>query len=100
MVLGQVHRLGRLPAGLAVLGDNRGPDAAADIEAAAQAHEARAAGGYEVVEDAIGHVLVEMTLVAERPDIELECLELEAEPIGDVLEFQRREIRPSSGTGR
>ena len=45
---GQLYRLGRDPAGCAVLGNDAGIDAAADIEFGVQAHEARRAGGDQV----------------------------------------------------
>jgi len=82
----------RLPARLAVFGDDIGENSATDIELRGQAHEARGGGGDQVVENSVGDGLVEGTLVAVRPDVELEALQFDAEMVGDVIEKQRREI--------
>jgi len=91
--LTQLNAWRRLPAGFAVLGDDVGENAAAHVELRGQAHEARIAGAHQVVEDAIGDVFVEMPFLAERPDVELEALQLHATLVGDVIEIQGGEIR-------
>ncbi len=70
-----------------------GEDAAAHIEFCGEAHEARLRGGDQIIQDAVGHVFVEMALVAERPDVELEAFEFDAGGIGNIVEYQRGEIR-------
>lgn len=82
-----------LPAFLAVFGDDVGEDAAADVELGGEAHESRLGRGDQVVEDAVGDVLVEVAFLAERPHVELQALQLDALLVGDVVEDQRGEIR-------
>ena len=53
-------------------------DAAANIEVPSYGHGLRLTGAYEVVENAIDHVLVERPLIAERPEIKLQRFELDA----------------------
>ncbi len=57
-----------------VLRDDGGVDAAAHVELGADAHEPGVHGRHQVVEDAIGNGLVEGSLVAEGPDVELQRL--------------------------
>src|SRR5512138_1519490 len=71
--LHQVDARRGLPAFLAVLGDDVGEDAAAHVELGRQTHVARLGRRDEVVEDAVGDVLVEVTLVAEAPHVELQA---------------------------
>jgi len=75
-----------------MLRDHRGVDAAADVELGGEAHVAGGEGAAEVVEDLVGHGLVEGPLVPEGPDVELEGLELDAQPVRDVLEGEDREV--------
>ena len=82
-----------LPAVLAVFGDHIGENAAAHVELGGEAHEARLGRGDQVVEDAVGDVLVEVAFLAERPHVELQALQFDALLVGDVVEDQRREIR-------
>ena len=84
-----------LPAGFAVFGDYVGEDAAAHVKLGGEAHEARLGGGDQVVEDAVGDIFVKMSLVAERPHVELEAFQFDALRIGDVVQRQRGEIRLS-----
>ena len=46
-----------------------------------------------MIRDLVRHRLVEGPPVAERPDIGLQGLQLHAQPVGDVLELESREIR-------
>ena len=62
---------------LAVGDAHHGLDAAAHVPVPHDLHPARAGGRHEVVEDAVGHVLVEGALVPVRPHVELDRLELE-----------------------
>jgi hypothetical protein len=39
-----------------------------------------------IVEDAVGDILVEMPFVAEAPDVELQALQLHAQLVGNVIE--------------
>ncbi len=63
------------------------------IELGGQAHETGLGGGDQVVQHAVGHVLVEMPFVAERPDIQLQALQFHAFLVGDVIQDQGGEIR-------
>src|SRR5262249_26825959 len=47
----------------------------------------------EIVEYAVGHGLVEGPGVAEGPDVELQALQLDAQPVRHVVENERREVR-------
>src|SRR5262245_17851535 len=73
-------------------GDHR-VDAAADPEITHHGHAARPDRGHQVVEDAVGDVLVEVSLVAERPEVELQRLQLDAQARRDVLDADGREVR-------
>src|SRR5262249_13610843 len=50
-------------------------------------------GGYEVVQDAVGHVLVERALVSERPHVELHRLQLDDVMVGHVADPDGGEVR-------
>ena len=54
-----------------------GGDAAADVPERLDGHAPRGDGGDQVVEDAVGDVLVERALVAVAPEVELQRLELD-----------------------
>ncbi len=75
-----------------MLGDHRRVDASADVELGTDAHESRAAGVYQILEDTVGHRLVEGALVPERPHVQFQGLELDAELLWDVVDVQGREI--------
>jgi len=75
-----------LSAAVAVLGDDDGVDAPAHQEVALDAHVARFGRADELVEDLVGHRLVEVALVSEAPQVELEGLELHAQLGGHVLD--------------
>src|SRR5450759_5297963 len=62
----------RLPAGLAVFRHHIGEYSAAHIKFGGEAHEARLGGGDQIIQDAVGDILVKMPFIAERPDIQLE----------------------------
>src|SRR5207245_7748825 len=65
--------------GVLVGGGDDGVDASPDVEIADHAHLPGLQESDEVVQDTVGHVLVEVPLVAERPEIELQRLQLDAE---------------------
>src|SRR5262249_34429868 len=67
-------------------------DAAAHRELADDLHAARPDRGHQVVEDPVGHRLVEGALVPVAPKIELERLELHAELVRNVVDPDRREV--------
>src|SRR5688500_16491634 len=69
-----------------------GVDSAADVEVALDGHPTRREERDEVVEDPVRHRLVEVTLVAERPQVELQALELDAALVGSVADPDRREV--------
>src|SRR5215468_2578013 len=64
--------------------DHRGPDSAADVELADHGQAPRLQRLHQFVEDLVGRLLEEMALVTERPEVELERLELDAEPVRRV----------------
>ena len=49
-------------------------------------------GGDHVIDDAVGHVLVEDPFVAERLQVQFEAFELDADAIGHVAEREGAEI--------
>src|SRR6185436_16074094 len=67
--------------------------AAPDVEAALHPEPPRRERAHEVVEDLVRHLLEEMALVAERPDVELERLQLHAQPVGHVADDDGAEVR-------
>src|SRR5450759_2767172 len=75
-----------------VFSDHDGVNAAANLEVALDARSPRLGGCYQIVEDLVGHGLVEGTLVAVRPQVELPGFQLDAEGVGDVLDLNRREV--------
>lgn len=88
----QVHPRHGLPAWLTMFGDDIGENAAAHIELGSQAHEARLCGLDQIIENAVGDVLVKMPLVAKSPDVQLQAFKLDAGFVGDVVEIKRGEI--------
>ena len=91
--MGQLHPRGGLPARFAVFRHHVGEDAAAHIELAGEAHETGVGGLGQVVQDAVGDILVEVALVAEGPDVELEAFQFHAAPVRDVVQEQGGEVR-------
>src|SRR5688572_32867568 len=81
------------PALLPVLGNDARVNPAAYVEARLELQVARLERAHQVVEDAVGHGLVERAFVAIRPNIKLERFQLHAQAIGNVVEHQRGEIR-------
>ena len=82
-----------------MFGHDSREDAAAYVKVRAQAHEPWPRGGCEVIEDAVGHCLVEGALVAIGPDVELEVFQFQALALGNIVEYQARKIRlPGQGT--
>lgn len=68
-------------------------DAASNIEVGDQLHGARPACLHEVVQDPVGYGLMEVALVPEGPEIELERLQLDTQPVRDIGQREGREIR-------
>src|ERR1051326_1330901 len=68
-------------------------DASPNVEVTRHLHPSWFAGRREIVEDAIHCPFIEDPVVAKAPEIELETLELEAEPVGHVVDEYRPEIR-------
>src|SRR5262245_14735230 len=67
-----------------VCGGDDGVDAAAHGEVSHHGHFARREQAYEIVEDAIRDRFVEVTLLTERPQVELQRLQLHTEAIRHV----------------
>src|SRR5215213_6286065 len=70
-----------------------GLDVAADVEVALDLDAQGVAGGDEVFEDNVDDVLVENLHLAERVDVELEALQLDAAFIRRVLDADDGEVR-------
>src|SRR5690349_5738026 len=75
-----------------VLGNHHRMDAAAHREVPFDAHPPRREGAHQIVEHAVDHRLVEVPLVAERPEVELERLELDAFLVGHVADAEGGEV--------
>src|SRR5262245_3426003 len=75
----QVDRLARPPAGPALLGDDAGVNATADVEFRRQPDEPRVEHARKIVEDPVRHRLVKRAFVPKRPDVELQGFQLDAE---------------------
>ena len=93
--LGPRHSALSLPLRFLIARRHDGVDTASDVEIAHDCHAARPDGPDEVVEDAIRDGLVEVPLVPERPQIQLERLQLHTQPIRDVPDADRGEVRLS-----
>ena len=68
----------------------------ADVPPRVHRHAPRGDGGHQVVEDAVGHVLVERPDLAVAPEVELERLELDQQLVGHVGDGHGGEV----GLGR
>lgn len=66
-----------MPASISVFGRDGGVGATAYIEFGRNACEAGTAGRNDVVQDLVCNRFMERTLVTKRPDIKLECLQLD-----------------------
>ena len=75
-----------------MLGDHRGEDAAAHVELRGEAHEPRLRRGDQIVQNAVGHIFVEMTLIAERPHVKFKALQFHALLIRNVIKDQGGKI--------
>src|SRR2546428_8072917 len=78
---------------LAVNGADLRLDATAHVEVADDFRPPGPGGGHEVVEDAIGDVLVEGALLPERPQVELERFQLDEVLVGHVADANGGEVR-------
>jgi len=74
-------------------GDHGDVDPAADPKGPGDFDPVRVQHLHDVVAYRVDDVFVEHPLVAERPEIELERLGLEDQPVGDVGDRDRREVR-------
>ena len=72
-------------------GDRR-MNSAADIEIADHGHFTRAARGNQIVENLVDDRFVESALIAKRPKIEFQRLQLDAEFVRHIVDFDRGEI--------
>ena len=80
------------PSVLRVTGSHDGFYVAADVEVAFDVDAQWVAGGDEVFQDDIDYVLVEDLYVAERIDVELQALQLDATLVRDVFDADGGEI--------
>ncbi len=67
-------------------------NAAADIESSDYLHPAGFAGHYEIIQYLICNRLVKGPLVPERPEIEFQRFQLNAEFAGDIVDGNIRKI--------
>ncbi len=91
--LGQRNGWRRLPAWLSPFDDDARVYPTADIEACCKPKETRMGGRRDVVCDLVRHSLVKRAAIPERPDIQLQGFQLDAEPVCDIFELQGGEIR-------
>ncbi len=82
-----------MPARLAVFRDHIGKDATAHKKSGGETHETRLGRFNQIIQYAIGHVLMKMSFIAERPDIQFETFEFDAVLLGHIIQQQRGEIR-------
>ena len=61
-------------------------DSAANGEIARYGHPPRLTRGHEVIEDLVGDILVEDAFIAELDEVVLERFQLDAEPVGHVID--------------
>ncbi len=78
---------------LAVSGADGRLDAASDGEVPDHFHPARRGRRDEIVQDAVGHVLVKRALVPIGPDVELDGFELDEKLVGHVSDANGGEVR-------
>jgi hypothetical protein len=52
----------------------------------------RGSSPHDVVEDRVGHLLVERALVAVAPEVHLQALQLEAQLVADHVDREVREV--------
>lgn len=76
-----------------MLRNNIGEDAPPHVKFGGEPQVSGFHGLNQVIDDAIGYRLMECTLVAERPDIELEAFKLDAFLVGNVIKNQGSKIR-------
>jgi len=67
----QINASLRCPAGFAVLCYYVGENATANVKLCCQTHKARLSDSCQVIQNTVGHIFMEVTIVAERPHIEL-----------------------------
>ena len=92
-MLRYIHNRLRCPARLPVFDDHIGIYAATHPKFGAQAHETWLAGRDQVIENPVGHVLVKGALIAERPDVQLQGLEFDAQLVRDIFKVQGGKVR-------
>lgn len=68
-------------------------DTPADVEVGDQLHGAWLAGLDEIIHDPVGNGLVEVTFIPEGPEVELERLQFDAQPVRHIGEREGREVR-------
>src|SRR5689334_1408177 len=73
-------------------GGDRCVETAAHVELANHGRFTRLDGGDDVVKDLVGDRFVERALVAERPEVELVRLQLDAELVRNVADGDLREV--------
>ena len=82
--------------GQVVAGGMRNDDPRGDATAGSELGDQRQAAGLEngrqIIEDAVGDVLVEDAFVAKRLQVQFQALEFHAEFVRDVAERQRSEV--------
>src|SRR5437773_4515220 len=81
-----------LPAVLSSLGDNARVDSPAHVEARREPQEARLQRSMQMIGDLVGEGLVIRAAITKRPHVELQGFQFHAQPVGHVLEVERRKV--------
>jgi hypothetical protein len=68
-------------------------NATANVEAGGQPQEAWMYCIAQVGGDLVRHRLMKRAAIAKRPDVEFQGFQLDTQPVGNVFELERREIR-------
>ena len=90
---GNVNAFGGFPAGLTMLGTNGCIDAATNPPAGFKTHEAGVHRLNEIIQNAVGDIFVKVSFIAVAPHVELQGLKLEILFVGNVVKYERGEVR-------
>ena len=76
-----------------MLGEDHGPDPAADQEITFDAHPLGLRGGHEIIQDLVGHGFVKGAAVPVAPEVELQGFRFDADLVWLVADGDMREVR-------
>lgn len=89
---GQFHRRQGFPPAFTVFDDDVGENTSTYVESGGEPQVSRLQRSDQIVDDAVGHCLVKSLVIAIGPDVELEAFQLDAFPVGNVIQHQGRKI--------